>query len=666
MKSKFLLPLVLLGGLTLVGCGNQPAPVGPVVTTTVTISNKTALQAEWHVGDAGRELSLTLDPDGNIMQLIADGDLTTTSSNNSVVGVSGVGLSALGAGTATVTVNYKGATDTVEITVSAKQTAKEKYGVAHEGTAEDPFTNEDALTVAAHADYNSEDYYVRGEVASFYHAPGSRTDGYVSWFLKPAEGQTAKFEVYKCKKADGSALTDADIWVGAIATAHGTFTVYQGQYETSEGSTFVKSEGEPPAPRTTIQSTFAEVLAAGKALPDGGDTYDYHEFTGFVTKKEGNNYFLTATKGEAISDVKTNTFEIYNPAAAVSAKLLKDAEVKVKAVVKNYHDQIENGNTLVADDVTVITAGTPWESIKATVTEARTLIAAVPAPAVSEFDSSKSKPSLSKNVNNGATYEVTGIVTKKGNTWTEESQYKNADFYIADTAGDETNTLQVFRYADKTIFDGLQIGDTVKVTCTLVAYFTLNKDTSEVTLAAYETNANPTVVNEGQGGGGQQNNVLYKLDGTQVQTDNDAHDGSNYAKSLPVTQNGVQWDVFANTTMNPWRLGGKSITDTDRLVNSKAPVTTAEVAKVVVEIGAIDTAVFNSATLKVGTTEGASDVSEIQLTTGLTQNTSLNFVKPEGATWANRYFTFVFNITVSGSKNKYVQLVGISFLATAE
>ena len=118
--------------------------------------------------------------------------------------------------------------------------------------------------------------------------------------------------------------------------------------------------------------------------------------------------------------------------------------------------------------------------------------------------------------------------------------------------------------------------------------------------------------------------------------------------------------------MNPWRLGGKSITDTDRLVNSKAPVTTAEVAKVVVEIGAIDTAVFNSATLKVGTTEGASDVSEIQLTTGLTQNTSLNFVKPEGATWANRYFTFVFNITVSGSKNKYVQLVGISFLATAE
>ncbi len=499
MKSKFLLPLVLLGGLTLVGCGNQPAPVGPVVTTTVTISNKTALQAEWHVGDAGRELSLTLDPDGNIMQLIADGDLTTTSSNSNVVGVSGVGLSALGAGTATVTVNYKGATDTVEITVAAKQTAKEKYGVAHEGTAEDPFTNEDALTVAAHADYNSEDYYVRGEVASFYHAPGSRTDGYVSWFLKPAEGKTDKFEIYKCKKADGSALTDADIWVGAIATAHGTFTVYQGQYETSEGSIFVKSEGEPPAPRTTIQSTFAEVLAAGKALPDGGDTYDYHEFTGFVTKKEGKNFFLTATKGEAITDVKTNTFEIYSPADAVAAKLLKDAEVKVKAVVKNYHDQIENGNTLAADDVTVITAGNPWESIKATVTEARALIAAVPAPAVSEFDSSKDKPSLNKNVNNGATYEVTGIVVSKG-TWS--TKYNNADFFIADAAADQTNTLQVFRYADKTIFDALQIGDTVKVTCTLVAYFTLNKDTSEVTLAAYETSAGPTVVNEGQGGGG--------------------------------------------------------------------------------------------------------------------------------------------------------------------
>lgn len=663
MKSKFLLPLVLLGGLTLVGCGNQPAPVGPVVTTTVTISNKTALQAEWHVGDAGRELSLTLDPDGNIMQLIADGDLTTTSSNNSVVGVSGVGLSALGAGTATVTVNYKGATDTVEITVAAKQTAKEKYGVAHEGTAADPFTNEDALTVAAHADYNSEDYYVRGEVASFYHAPGSRTDGYVSWFLKPAEGKTDKFEVYKCKKADGTALTDQDVWVGAIATAHGTFTKYGEQYETSEGSIFVKSEGEPPAQRTTIQSTLAEVLTIGKALEDGADTYNYYEFTGFVTKKDGKNYFLTATKGEAITDVKANTFEIYSASDAVAAKLLKDAEVKVKAVVKNYHGQVENLLALDAADVTVVTPGTDWvaptgEAV--TVTQALAKINAI------DLTGATDKQTI--YVENEKIFDVTGIVVSKGATWTDESKYKNADFYIADTADAAKEAqLQVFRFADKAVFDEMAVGDTVKVTCKLAAYISVKDGVASI--AARETNAGPSavIVSKGQGGGGgQQNNVLYKLDGTQVQTDNDAHDGSNYAKSLPVTQNGVQWDVFANTTMNPWRLGGKSITDTDRLVNSKAPVTTAEVAKVVVEIGAIDTAVFNSATLKVGTTEGASDVSEIQLTTGLTQNTSLNFVKPEGATWANRYFTFVFNITVSGSKNKYVQLVGISFLATAE
>ena len=45
----------------------------------------------------------------------------------------------------------------------------------------------------------------------------------------------------------------------------------------------------------------------GQALPDGGDTYDYIKFIGFVSAKEGNNFWLTATKGEALVKGKSDT-----------------------------------------------------------------------------------------------------------------------------------------------------------------------------------------------------------------------------------------------------------------------------------------------------------------------------------------------------------------------
>ena len=55
-----------------------------------------------------------------------------------------------------------------------------------------------------------------------------------------------------------------------------------------------------------------------------------------------------------------------------------------------------------------------------------------------------------------------------------------------------------------------------------------------------------------------------------------AHDlvpaeGSNnaYAKSCDIVINGVTWNVTGNSTMIPWRIGGKSITDQDRALYSK-------------------------------------------------------------------------------------------------
>ena len=324
---------------------------------TVTISNKEELQAEWFVGDQSRKVNIEVEPKANVAQLVNEGLITITSSDSAKLAITGQMASPVAAGEVTITVKCGESQDTVAVNLQAKQTVKEKYGVEHEGTEADPFTNEDACIVAKHEKYNNEDFYVKGKVASFYHAPGSRTDGAVSWYLEPATAGGEKFEIYKCYKSTGtgaeSYLTDADVWVGGVTTAHGTFTTYGDQAETT-GAKLVKCEGEPPAPRQTLEKTFAEVLAVGEALTDGDQTWDYYKFQAYVTVMDGNNYYLTANKGEALipgksdaahqeKDIKgTNAIELYNAGtdADLKAKLTKNAKIEVTMIVKNYHGTI--------------------------------------------------------------------------------------------------------------------------------------------------------------------------------------------------------------------------------------------------------------------------------------------------------------------------------------
>ena len=373
MRNKILLPILLLATFALGACNvpgqsnnnggtsaaqdtSEPAGDSSQDTTEygVTIGNKEALQGEWYAG-TNRDLDVTLSPAANPLAELGK-NLTVESSDAEVVKVTGLGLSALKAGQATITVKYHNAEDTVSVTI-LDNSAKAKYNVAHEGTLEDPFTNEDALTVAKSEKYEGEVYYVKGKIASFYNAPGSRTDGMVAYYLEPATAGGEKFEIYKCFKEDGSALTDDDIWVGGEALAYGAFTVYNGQYETSS-AIFVSCTGDKPEARKTLEKTFAETLALGVALADGADSYDYIKFQGYVTKKSGNNYFLTATKGEEIvsgksdeahgsRDIYTNAIELYNAGTVndLVAILLEGAKVEVTMIVKNYHGTVEMAST---------------------------------------------------------------------------------------------------------------------------------------------------------------------------------------------------------------------------------------------------------------------------------------------------------------------------------
>jgi len=458
MKFKKLLSILFTVGM-LVACGQTSGGGGGSSTPTdkedgthtIVVNNLDEMTADWMLGDAPRTISLTLkegETDKAPLIELASGNLSFEVTNKNVISTSGLVFSAIGEGSTKVAIKYYGTTKVLDFTILHRPSNKELYNTTHEGNAEDPFDNEDALKVAkaleeaGNISSNTDQYYFKGTVASFYHAPGTRTDKVCSWFLTPAVEGGEQFEIYKCTITDEGASanrqwTDDDIWVGAITTVKGNFAVYNGQYETG-GATLIKVEGTKPAPRQVVEKTFAEVLAANDGLADGADTYDYFKFEGFVSGKDGKNYFLTATKGEelvsATSDEAhgsksyySNAFEIFNFGGTA---LLKDAKVEVTSVVKNYHGQAENLYSLTDEEVVVLEEGVEWPAA-----ELEELTVAQALAKVEE---------LEEGATSASAFKITGYIVAITSAFS--SQYKNISFTIGD-ATDATALLTVFRAA---------------------------------------------------------------------------------------------------------------------------------------------------------------------------------------------------------------------------
>lgn len=156
----------------------------------------------------------------------------------------------------------------------------------------------------------------------------------------------------------------------------------------------------------------------------------------------------------------------------------------------------------------------------------------------------------------------------------------------------------------------------------------------------------------------QTESLVYTLDGTST-------GGSNgYATESDITQSGVSWKVTANTTENPWRIGGKSISNTDRPVYSTDQVYSGNVTKIEVLIGDTGGSItLNSVTLIVASDSSFSNQISTETKNSPSANSTLTFSRPNGKEWTNRYYKFNFKVTVSGSKNKYYELSAIKFYA---
>lgn len=141
MKKRNLKNLLLISStllfssaslVSLVSCGetekkdddNDDEKETPVVeVTSVAISNKSALEAEWKVGDQAREIVVSLSPDEakvSATDALASGDLKITSSDTSILTVSSFTLTPVAVGSVTVEVSYK-TTLTDSVTLEIKE-----------------------------------------------------------------------------------------------------------------------------------------------------------------------------------------------------------------------------------------------------------------------------------------------------------------------------------------------------------------------------------------------------------------------------------------------------------------------------------------------------------------------------------------------------------------
>ena len=137
---------------------------------------------------------------------------------------------------------------------------------------------------------------------------------------------------------------------------------------------------------------------------------------------------------------------------------------------------------------------------------------------------------------------------------------------------------------------------------------------------------------------------------------------NSYTGNCDVTIDGITWNITGNSQMQPWRIGGKSITNVDRSVYSKTAMGSA-ITKVDLTVGAASSITVNSLKLIVASDADFNNkLDEVSAT--FAANSTITFSPTSGSEWATgAYYKFTFNVTVSVSSNKFVEFTKAEFYA---
>lgn len=152
--------------------------------------------------------------------------------------------------------------------------------------------------------------------------------------------------------------------------------------------------------------------------------------------------------------------------------------------------------------------------------------------------------------------------------------------------------------------------------------------------------------------------LVYTLD-----TSAKAGSNNSYTGNCDIKVGDITWNVVGNSTMAPWRIGGKSLSGVDRSLTSKTAISQ-NISKVVVNFGNNSGSItVNSVTFKVYNADPTSGAPAAIHSATLTYaaNDSATIEKPADQDWSNCYYQVTFNLSVSGTSNKYVTINTVEF-----
>lgn len=156
----------------------------------------------------------------------------------------------------------------------------------------------------------------------------------------------------------------------------------------------------------------------------------------------------------------------------------------------------------------------------------------------------------------------------------------------------------------------------------------------------------------------------YTLDTTDSsnKTDNNA-----YASTGSATVGNIGWAFEGNGTTTPWRLGGKSLTEVDRAAYTTTAMGVA-ISSIDLTVGGASNITVNSLTLIVASDDSFETETIIdQVSESFSANSTITFEPTSGNSWAkDSYYKFVFNVSVSGKNNKFVEFSQVDFYKYAE
>lgn len=144
----------------------------------------------------------------------------------------------------------------------------------------------------------------------------------------------------------------------------------------------------------------------------------------------------------------------------------------------------------------------------------------------------------------------------------------------------------------------------------------------------------------------------------------------SYATECDIVVNGVTWTIQGNTNLTGtypvggWAVGGKSITNKDRAIYSKDAIK-ANIKKIVVTHNANNGINVNSFAMIVSDAANAAGDTLYATAADIAamgkNGAVVTFIIPEGKTWNNKYYKFLYNLTNSADKNKRIEFLKAEF-----